>query len=234
MISIENIGVRFAGKYDNFSVSIPKLVLNDNEATFLFGPSGSGKTTVLNAIVGNLGSRVTLRPSSVPIGYVMHEPSLLPWRTIEANATLEEGLRRQAFSYSEFSELLERFGLERSVLRKKPWELSFGMRQRVEIAKCIAFKTKLLLFDEAISGVDERNKENVIVALDNYLAEMSGTLLFVTHDIGDLARLADRVIKIRDGKVVDDFGAATPRHSRSTVAPSKAMEAWDLTRLLAP
>lgn len=233
MILIQDINVDFTHQGDGFSLSIPRLAVHANEATFVFGPSGSGKTTLLNAILRWYAQHPDQVATTTMVGSVMHDSTLLPWHTVKGNLALEERLRSASADRQCFDALLRAFGLHTSVARKKSWQLSYGMRQRVELAKSMAFGATLLLLDEAISGVDEANKRSILRALDTHLTRTSGSLFFVTHDIGDMARLADRVLKIREGRLVDEIVTDVPRSIRADSVPTVAMEAWDLKRLLA-
>ena len=233
MIEIEDLLVRFASADQNFSVNIARLILKNGEAVFLFGPSGSGKTTILNAVAGLIGRRKLVSDNPFSLGYVMHSSTLLPWLTIEGNILVEQALRKKKIDYSQLFKLLDEFGLSDNIMNQKPWRLSFGMKQRIEIAKALAFDVGLLMMDEALSGIDENNKGNVILALDSYLRERQGIILSITHDIVDLSRLADRVIKIRDGSVQGEIRLNVERAERSGANSFDAINKLNIKELLA-
>jgi ABC-type multidrug transport system ATPase subunit len=195
-----------------FSLRVPDLHLGGGTATALVGKSGSGKTTLLSALLG-LAGKAAFRPHIPTMGAVMHAPLLFPWLTLGEMVRLEERARGVENNSSLLSEGLSAFRLMPDILTHRSWEISQGMRQRFEIAKAIAFEPELLLLDEAFSGIDGRTRIEVLRFIDQRIQEGLG-LLFVTHDIGDVMRLADSIIVIEEGCVIADIDPGRPRRKR--------------------
>ncbi len=155
------------------------------------GPSGSGKTTILKLITGILqpdSGTITVAPGAV--GYVFQEPRLLPWRTALDNVAAP--LRAQGQSRAAAREAAAHW-LERVELggfeRYHPAELSGGMAQRVAIAR-------ILLMDEPFSNVDVELKESLLETLGSIIRERKPTVVYVTHDLPEALRLADRIVEL--------------------------------------
>lgn len=139
---------------------------------------------------------------------------LFAWSNLREAVRLEGIAREIECDWNGLHTLMVAFGLNIEILDEPVWKLSHGMRQRFEIAKTLSFSTNLLLFDEALSGVDLVNKRAVYHALDRALGSSARSLLFVTHDLGEVARLADEVWTIRDGRIVAQTAIEQPRGNR--------------------
>lgn len=162
------------------------------------GPSGSGKTTILKLITGILQpDSGTITVASGAVGYVFQEPRLLPWRTALDNVAAP--LRAQGLSRAAAREAaarwLERVGLG-GFERYYPAELSGGMAQRVAIARAFAVEPRILLMDEPFSNVDVELKESLMETLGRIIRERRPTVVYVTHDLPEALRLADRIVEL--------------------------------------
>jgi putative ABC transport system ATP-binding protein len=186
------------------------------------GPSGSGKSTLLGLLAGldrptkgrvvldghDLGAltedeRARVRAQAV--GFVFQSFHLIPTLTARENIQVPLELRGED-ARARASELLARVGLgDRG--HHYPAQLSGGEQQRVALARAFVHRPKLLFADEPTGNLDAANGQNVIALLGELNRELGTTLVLVTHD-PDLARHAHRVIRLRDGAVVED----TPRH----------------------
>jgi len=162
------------------------------------GPSGSGKTTILKLITGIVrpdAGKVTIAEGAV--GYVFQEPRLLPWRTALDNVAAP--LRAQGTSKAEARSVaggwLERVGL-RGFEHYHPAELSGGMAQRVSIARAFAVEPRILLLDEPFSSVDQALKGSLMDVLESIINERDTTVVYVTHELTEALRLADRIVEI--------------------------------------
>jgi putative ABC transport system ATP-binding protein len=188
------------------------------------GPSGSGKSTLLGLLAGldrPTGGRVVLdghdlaaltedgraRVRAEAVGFVFQSFHLIPTLTARENVQVPLELRGED-GRARAEELLERVGLgDRG--HHYPAQLSGGEQQRVAVARAFAHRPKILFADEPTGNLDAANGQNVIALLGELNREQGTTLVLVTHD-PDLARLARRVIRLRDGTVVEDAALAGP------------------------
>lgn len=182
--------------------------------TALFGRSGTGKTTLLRCIAGleRLPARVVFDgtvwqdPTQfVPahrrsIGYVFQEPSLFPHHDVRGN--LEYGLRRCAPAARRITleEAVSLLGLE-ALLAHRPQQLSGGQRQRVAIARALLTSPRLLLMDEPLSSLDEISKAEILPRLERLRDALDIPILYVSHSLGELMRLADELVLLEGGQV---------------------------------
>lgn len=184
--------------------------------TAIFGRSGCGKTSLLRAIAG-LESGVSgsirfdqqswLAPDlNIPshqrsIGYVFQEAGLFPHLSVKQN--LEYGLKRaadrpQVFA---FDQVVEWMGIG-AWLDKRPHSLSGGQRQRVAIGRALLAQPQLLLMDEPLSALDASSKREIMPYLERLHSELKIPLLYVSHSMDEVARLADHLLLMDKGKVV--------------------------------
>jgi len=186
------------------------------------GPSGSGKSTLLGLLAGldrPTRGRVILdgrdlaaltederaRVRAEAVGFVFQSFHLIPTLTARENVQVPLELRGED-GRARAEELLERVGLgDRG--HHYPAQLSGGEQQRVAVARAFAHRPKILFADEPTGNLDAANGQNVIALLGELNREQGTTLVLVTHD-PDLARLARRVIRLRDGAVVEDSALA--------------------------
>ena len=203
----------------------------EGETLALVGESGSGKSTTAHALLGLLpeggrvdGGRVLLGDLDISgwsdralrgirgpeIGLVPQDPttSLDPVRTI--GAQVEEilrlhGHRDRRSRRARAIELLDRVGIDDPDLRARqyPHELSGGMRQRVLIATAIALRPRLLIADEPTSALDATVQRKVLDLLDELQREEGTSILLVTHDLGVAADRAERLVVLKDGRIVE-------------------------------
>jgi molybdate transport system ATP-binding protein len=184
--------------------------------TGLCGPSGSGKTTTLAIIAGTLrpqrgivrlgdrvlldtARRIVLPPERRQVGCVFQDLRLFPHLTVEEN--LRYGLYRRAASKIDLSRVVEILELA-TLLDRSPCTLSGGQQQRAALARAVLRGPELLLLDEPLTALDAELKERIVVYLERMLAELRIPTLFVSHDLADVRRLADRVIILASGRVI--------------------------------
>jgi len=208
-LHIEKVSHRYDGveALADFSLDIA-----DGETVALIGPSGCGKSTLL-AIVGGLlqptAGRVTLSgvPSADslnPFTYVFQDFALLPWRSVEGNVAL--ALEHRRLSAAERRErvaaALALTGLD-EFAAAYPRQLSGGMRQRVGIARALVVRPAVLLLDEPLSALDAQTRTLLMEDLLAIWACEKSTRLYVTHNLEEAARLADRVVVLsrRPGRI---------------------------------
>ena len=196
---------------DGVSISI-----EEGEFAAIIGSSGSGKTTLLNMLGGldqpTEGS-VTIRNRSLEqltqeeltvfrrrkIGFVFQNYNLLPILSVEENITLPLKLDGAGLDAAFFAQVVEVLGIE-DKLCNMPETLSGGQQQRVAIARALMTKPAVILADEPTGNLDSRTGLEVIGLLKASAARFGQTMVIVTHN-EEIAQMADRMIRIEDGKV---------------------------------
>ena len=184
--------------------------------TALFGPSGSGKTTLLRCIAGLEQARGSLYVNGEvwqdeskfmpvhkrPLGYVFQEASLFPHLSVRAN--LEYGMKRiaPADRKVQLEQVVEWLGLERLIERNDPAVLSGGERQRVAIGRALLTSPRILLMDEPLSALDTASKAEILPYLESLHRELDIPVLYVSHALDEVARLADHMVLMQQGRVI--------------------------------
>jgi NitT/TauT family transport system ATP-binding protein len=192
-LSLEGIAHGFLGRPALEDVS---LVLNDGEIVSLVGPSGCGKTTLLAIAVGLIEPlRGRVRRLYNRHAMVFQEPRLLPWLSARDNIAyglvalgLPRARRRDVAAAK-----ARAVGLNRMDWDKYPAELSGGMRQRVAIARALAVRPDVMFLDEPFSSLDVGLKRTLQDLVVRMAREEGFSGLFVTHDLAEAVRVADRV-----------------------------------------
>ncbi|MDH0361714.1 molybdenum ABC transporter ATP-binding protein [Comamonas aquatica] len=200
------------------------LQLPGQGITALFGPSGCGKTTCLRSIAGleraqgqvtvnghvwqDDASRCWLPTHRRGLGYVFQEASLFPHLSVHDN--IHYGLRRTPVARQRVAleQLLELLGIAQ-LLGRKPATLSGGERQRVAIARALATSPQMLLMDEPLSALDAERKAEVLPYLDRLQAHLDIPVLYVSHALDEVARLASHLVLLRAGRVQAQGATAT-------------------------
>lgn len=164
--------------------------IKGHEFIALVGPSGCGKTTLLNLIAGldhDFEGQIDFGGRRPRIGYVFQTPRLLPWRTVRQNLALA------ASNPEEIEELLARAGLA-EVASAFPKALSLGMQRRVALLRAFLFKPELLLMDEPFVSLDPNTVQAMQALLRALWRKRPHPVLFVSHDLRETLRMADRVL----------------------------------------
>lgn len=205
MLRVEEIRYRYNGQQGEFELHIPNFSLEKGKVLFLHGRSGCGKSTLLNLISGVIKSSLveSVKSEFPSIAYVMHESTLLPWQDVGDNISTEEKLRSKLCKRQMFEDICQSFGLPKRILEKKAMRLSLGMRQRVEIAKALAFEPDVLLLDEAFSGIDLNRKAVVLQTVWEMSQDLEIAVVGTAHQIADLLRLAEEIYVLEEGKLVE-------------------------------
>ena len=195
VITLRNVSKSFASLLVLRDVS---LRVAGDEIVGIVGPSGAGKTTILKLITGLLtpdAGTVTIARGA--LGYVFQEPRLLPWRTALDNvaAPLRAQGQGKAAAREAAAGWLERVGLA-GFERYHPAELSGGMAQRVSLARAFAVEPRVLLMDEPFANVDVDLKGSLMDLLESIVKERKTTVVYVTHELPEALRLADRVVEL--------------------------------------
>lgn len=193
------------------------LRLPGRGVTALFGPSGSGKTTLLRCIAGLERApegRVSVNgdswqdrrrwtpPHLRPIGYVFQEACLFDHLDVLGN--LRYGMKRTAGARREdLDQAIELLGIG-ALLERRVANLSGGERQRVGIARALATNPRLLLMDEPLAALDLKRKREILPFLEKLHHRLEIPVLYVTHSPDEVARLADHLVVMEDGRSIGD------------------------------
>jgi NitT/TauT family transport system ATP-binding protein len=212
------------------------MIIKSGAVTSVVGPSGSGKTTLFDLLSGVIEGSMSyhLRKVFPKIGYIMHDSALMPWRTIMHNYVLECKLRRSFIDLDKFRSLIARCELDNDILTKPARELSFGMRQRAELARALAFKPDLLILDEGLSGLNRKLKLSVFrIILDEMLAQ-DMAIIITSHFLTDIVRFSDRIYLIREGVVLDkDISITLPITDRLQLSEMELFQHAEIATALA-
>jgi molybdate transport system ATP-binding protein len=194
----------------------------------LFGPSGSGKSTVINAAAGLLrpdscriavdglvladtGLGVWLAPERRRAGLVFQDSRLFPHMSVASN--LRYGLRRVAPGAIGFDDVVELLGIA-ALLDRRPHTLSGGERQRVAIGRALLAQPRLLLMDEPLASLDAARKAEILPYLTRLKTALKLPVLYVTHALDEIVRLADSLVLIEAGQVAA-FGSVSEVAARA-------------------
>ncbi|MGH7059306.1 MAG: molybdenum ABC transporter ATP-binding protein [Stellaceae bacterium] len=189
----------------------------DRGLTALFGRSGAGKTSVVNAIAGLyrptrgrilVDGRVltdTERGIAIPphrrrIGYVFQEGRLFPHLTVRQNLMFGRWLARQARDAARLDEVVALLALK-GLLDRRPGRLSGGEKQRVALGRALLANPRLLLMDEPLAALDAERKDEILPYIERLRDEAGLPIVYVSHSVAEVVRLADTIVLIADGKV---------------------------------
>ncbi|HOT92505.1 MAG TPA: ABC transporter ATP-binding protein [Anaerolineae bacterium] len=200
------------------------------EFVCLIGPSGCGKSTLLRLIADQIPATAgDIRLDDAPpeiarkakhIAWMAQNPALLPWQTVLDNVRLPQRVNRRGQGMAPAPEdLLHMVGLA-DFAQAYPGTLSGGMQQRVALARALATGAQLWLMDEPFAALDELTRETLTEEVLRLWETFHPTVLWVTHNIAEAARLADRVVVMsaRPGRIRDIVAVTQPR-PRDETAP---------------
>lgn len=207
------------------------------QSVAIVGRSGCGKSTLLRLIAGletitsgtiSLGDDA--RPEDVRV--MFQEPRLLPWARVLSN--VEVGLGRERHS-PDAQARAESALIEVGLADKRaqwPAVLSGGQKQRVALARALVSQPRVLAFDEPLGALDALTRISMQRLLERVWHDQGFTAILVTHDVAEAVALADRVLVIEDGRIVQDFSVDIPRPRRRGSAELAALEGAILKHLL--
>jgi len=220
------------GKNAFEAVQSVDFAIEPGEFVCILGPSGCGKSTLLGALAGHITpSHGSLTLDGKPVkgpsperGMVFQHHTLFPWRSALDNVAF--GLKMRGISKQERRaqalEMLKLVGLEDSA-KRWPSQLSGGMQQRVEIARVLINKPRLLLMDEPFGALDAQTRLKMQELLLSIWSRIRTSVVFVTHDIDEALFLADRILVMspRPGQIIEDLYVdfARPRRTELVTTP---------------
>ncbi|MBL8706755.1 MAG: ABC transporter ATP-binding protein [Rhodospirillales bacterium] len=222
-LTIRNLSKTYFDLYagtNHTAIHDVSLEVAEGDFVAVVGPSGCGKSTILNMIAGFIplsGGEILVggRPVKGPgpdRGVVFQSFALFPWKTVLENVAFgpkmrgvgkaeREAIAREYLALAKLTEAANRY----------PNELSGGMQQRVGVVRALANNPDVLLMDEPFASVDAQTRMTLQEELTRIWQEKRPTVLFITHDVGEAVFLANRVVVLSKGRVLDDIGIDLPR-----------------------
>jgi NitT/TauT family transport system ATP-binding protein len=231
-VVLREVTKTFTGDGDARAALAPTtLTIESGEFVCFIGPSGCGKSTLLRLIADQIsptqgaitidGAAPAQIRSQKLIAWMAQDPALLPWKTVLDNVWLPQQVNRSHdHPAPDPQALLTLVGLE-SYSNAYPHTLSGGMQQRVALARALATGAALWLMDEPFAALDELTRETLTDEVLQLGREFEPTVLWVTHDIIEAARLADRIIVMTPspGRIREVIPVAVP-HLRDATEPA--------------
>ncbi|MCI2399665.1 molybdenum ABC transporter ATP-binding protein [Aliiroseovarius subalbicans] len=211
--------------------------------TVLFGKSGTGKTTIINAVAGLLkpqGGRISLDdrvlvdtaqgiwqpPHKRRIGYIFQEDRLFPHLTVQQNLTYGQRFAPKGAPRDALDQVVDLLGIA-PLLSRRPNLLSGGEKSRVAIGRAVLSAPDLILADEPLAALDAARKAEIMTYFERLRDEMSTPILYVSHSVAEVARLATTVVAIENGSVAR-CGPAADTFADPAFLPLGAREAGAL------
>jgi len=211
--------VVYKKKLENFIIDV-EFQIPEKGITVLFGPSGSGKSSILNFIAGlensktlveksyckfqdkifdDLERNIKIKPWHRNIGYVFQDHRLFPNMTVRKN--IEYGYKRRK-SNLDAELVIEKFKIK-SLLNQYPDQLSGGEKQRVSMVRALMSRPDLLILDEPLAALDYQSRQELLPYIECIHQELTIPLIYVSHDIKEVLRLADYIVVIDQGNILD-------------------------------
>jgi molybdate transport system ATP-binding protein len=208
-----SLALTLSGEEGTIDLSVD-LSVDEGEFVALYGKTGCGKTTILRMLAGlttpqrgRIGvdgrlwfdseKKINLPPQKRGVGFVFQDYALFPAMTVRQNCVyaLPRGSEK-----STADDLLDMVGM-RGLAECYPDRLSGGQKQRVALARALASKPRFLLLDEPLSALDQETRDALHAELEKIHRQMRICTILVSHDLSEIFRLSDRVLKIHDGKI---------------------------------
>lgn len=220
MIRLDHIGKQFKGQVVVKDLS---LDIRRGQTTVLLGPSGCSKSTLIRIMIGLLQpdqgqviidgaplSPATIKSVRQRMGYVIQEGGLFPHLTAYDNAALMPrhlGWREERIS-RRIGELVALTQLPPSAMDRYPMQLSGGQRQRISLVRALMLDPDILLLDEPLGALDPMIRADLQQDLGRIFRVLEKTVVLVTHDLGEAAQLADHVVIMREGSILQQGSMA--------------------------
>lgn len=209
-----SLSVRLAHRFPGFQLDLSFTA--SPGLTCLFGRSGSGKTTVINAVAGLLRPDQAeimldgqplhdLPPHRRRVGYVFQDARLFPHLSVTRNLIYGARVRRQPVQ--DFDRIVGLLGIE-ALLPRRPSGLSGGEKSRVAIGRALLSGPRILLMDEPLVALDDARREEILPYIERLRDEMGLPILYVSHSVSEVARLATTIVVIEAGKLAASGPAA--------------------------
>lgn len=216
MIHFKNVSKMYGN--DTYALKNINLHVKSGELLALIGPSGCGKTTtmrMINRLIDPTEGQILINGEDIlkknpvklrrDIGYVIQQIGLLPHMTIQDNISLVPKLKKWPKEKYEkrVDELLDLVGLDPSVFKSRyPGELSGGQQQRIGVIRALAAEPPIILMDEPFSALDPISREQLQDELIKLQEEIHKTIVFVTHDMDEALKIANRIAIMRNGEII--------------------------------
>jgi len=215
VLEFKNVSKIYAG--GKKAVDNLNLHINAGEFIVFIGPSGCGKTTtmkMINRLVKPTEGKILIDGENImeknivqlrrSIGYVIQQIGLFPHMTIRENIALVPRLMKKSVEErnSKADELIELVNMPKDFLDRYPHELSGGQQQRIGVLRALAANPPLILMDEPFGALDPITRDSLQAEFKHLQRTLGKTIIFVTHDMDEAIKLADRIVIMKDGKIV--------------------------------
>lgn len=208
--------------------------------TAIFGASGSGKTTIINAIAGlfrpqsayievdgtvlaDTKNGIALPAHRRRIGYVFQDARLFPHLSVAQNLNYGVWFTSRSARYASREQIVALLGIGH-LLARKPNQLSGGEKQRVAIGRALLSSPRLLLMDEPLAALDQPRKQEILPFIERLRDEMKIPIVYVSHSVAEVARLATDIVVLADGKVAAAGSAPVIMQRLDLVPPEERQE----------
>jgi molybdate transport system ATP-binding protein len=221
------------------AITVEAAFTSEGGVTALFGPSGAGKTSLINMIAGllkpdrgrieldgetldDIAHRVHVPAHRRRIGYVFQDARLFPHLSVAQNLDYGRRMNGLPFDPGEQARIVQLLDLE-GLLQRRPGKLSGGEKQRVALGRALLSRPRLLLMDEPLGSLDDERKSDILPYLIRLRDQAGVPMVYVSHDAGEVRRLATQVIRVQGGKIIAQGGLEVlERPSSPLVVPAKA------------